>query len=185
MAKIVRGYVYSESERDDLARAAGLKLTDVHAAETKPPPKMRKDELIAVFDLTCFGDNRDAIADAVRAIRANGADIIQIGTMRLCGDGAVMLQEALQKLAKLTPSYKARVQAALDTAAKRTGDGRCNVERLFELWGSPADIGEVVSKSGWPQSSIYRHFKMAGISREAARLEMANRRKAKRKPKKS
>lgn len=183
MAKITRGYVLNESERDDLARAAKLRVVDVHAAETKPPPKMRANELLAVFDLTCFGDNRDDIAEAVRMVRANGADIIEIASGRLCGDGAVMLAEALQKLSKLTPSYKARRQAAIDTAAKRVGDGRCNADRLFELWGSPDDIEKVVSKSGWPQSSIYRHFKMAGISREAARLEMANRRKAKRKSK--
>lgn len=184
MAKIVRGYVYSEGERDDLARAAGIKVTDVHAAETKPPPKMRPNELLAVFDLTCFGDNRDDIAEAIRIVRAQGADIVEIASGRLCGDGAVMLAEALRKLAKLTPSYKARLQAALDTAAKRTGDGRCNADRLFELWGSPADIGEVVSKSGWPQSSIYTHFAKQKITREMARLEMANRRKAKRKSKK-
>ena len=145
---------------------------------------MRKDELLAVFDLTAFGDNRDDIAEAIRLVRAQGADIVEIASGRLCGDGAVMLAEALQKLSRLTPSYKARRQAAIDTAAKRVGDGRCDDARLFELWGSPDDIAHVVSKSGWPQSSIYRHFKMAGISREAARLEMANRRKAKRKPRK-
>jgi hypothetical protein len=41
----------------------------------------------------------------------------------------------------------------------------------------------VVKKSGWPRSSIYRHFKQLQITREMARLEMANRRKAKRKSK--
>lgn len=169
-----------ESDRERVAKATGLRVEAVHSAEKVKPPRMREGELLAVEDLTCFGDNRDDIAEAVRAVRNSGADIIQIGTQRLCGDGAVMLAEALQKLARLHPTTKARRQAAIDTARKRTDDGRCNAERLFELWGSPDHITQVVSKSGWPQSSIYRHFKLQGISREMARLEIANRRKAKR-----
>ena len=186
MTKIVRGYVLTKGDREALAKAAGLRLADVHAAESKSPPKMRKGELLAVFDLTAFGDNRDDIAAAVNAVRQNGADIIEIGSGRLCGDGVVLLTEALQKLAKLHPGRKAMRQAAIDTARKRTDDGRCKPERLFELWGSAEDIAGVVSKSGWPQATIYRHFgphgpyKPDGITREVARLEMANRRKAKR-----
>lgn len=180
MAKITRAYVLKEDEREDMARAAGVPVGSVSAAEAKSPPRMRPGELLAVFDLTCFGDNRDDIAEAIRVIRASGADIIEIGSGRLCGDGAVMMAEAMRKLAALHPGRRAMRQAAIDTARKRTDDGRCTADRLFELWGSAADIAEVVSKSGWPQATIYRHFKMAGITREMARLEMANRRKAKR-----
>ena len=88
--------------------------------------------------------------------------------------------EALQKLAQLHPTTKARRQAAIDTARKRTGDGRCSAEKLFELWGSAKNKDEVAAESGWPLSSIYAHFKKLNIRREDARLEMANRRKAKR-----
>lgn len=180
VAKIARAYVLTEADRERVAKATGLRIADVHAAETKAPPKMRKDELLAVEDLTCFGDNRDDIAEAIRAVRREGADIIQIGTQRLCGDGAVMLAEALQKLAQLHPTTKARRQAAIDTARKRTDDGRCSPERLFELWGSRIKTAELVSKSGWPQATIYKHFARLGITREQAGVELANRRKAKR-----
>lgn len=180
MAKVVRAYVLKETDRERVAKLVGLRVENVHAAETREPPNMRKDELLAVEDLTCFGDNRDDIAERVKAVRAQGADIVEIGSGRLCGDGAVMLAEALQKLARMTPGRKAMMQAAIDTARKRTDDGRCNPQKLFELWGSSADIIEVARKSGWPQATIYRHFKRQGITRAMARLEMENRRKAKR-----
>ena len=183
MAKIVRAYALKEADRQRVATLTGLRIENVHAAETREPPRMRVGELLGVEDLTCFGDNRDDIAERIKAVRAQGADIVEIGSGRLCGDGAVMLVEALQKLAKLHPSYKARRQAGIDAARKRTDDGRCTPERLFELWGSAAHDSEVASKSGWPRSSVYRHFKMLGITREIARLEMANRRKAARKSK--
>jgi len=141
---------------------------------------MRAGELLAVEDLTCFGDNRDDIAERIKAVRAQGADIVEIGSNRLCGDGAVMLAEALQKLAKLHPGRKAMSQAAIDTAKKRTDDGRCKPEELFALWGSGKHMDEVVKDSGWPRSTIFRHFAKLEITRAMARLEMENRRKAKR-----
>ena len=163
-----------------MAALTGLRMVNVHAAETVEPPKMRAGELLGVEDLTCFGDNRDEIAERIKAVRAQGADIVEIGSGRLCGDGAVMLAEALQKLARMTPGRKAMMQAAIDTARKRTEDGRCSKDRLFELWGSSLKDAEVVSKSGWPRATIYRHFKLQDVTRAMARLEMENRRKAKR-----
>jgi hypothetical protein len=115
LSKIVRAYVPKEADRKRVAEHTGLRVENVHAAETREPPKMRAGELLAVEDLTCFGDNRDDIAERIKAVRAQGADIVEIGSNRICGDGAVMLAEALQKLSRLTPSYKARRQATILT----------------------------------------------------------------------
>jgi hypothetical protein len=180
VTKIVRAYVLKEADRQRVAGLTGLRVENVHAAETREPPKMRAGELLAVEDLTCFGDNRDDMAERIKAVRAQGADSVEIGSNRLCGDGAVMLAEALQKLAKLHPSYKARRQAGIDTAKKRTDDGRCSKERLFELWGGGLKMDEIVRESGWPRQTIYTHFQRLQITRGMAKLEMENRRKAKR-----
>lgn len=184
MAKIARAYVAKEADRERIAKATGLRVAAVIAAETNAPPRMRKGELLAVEDLTVFGDDRVKIAEAVKAVRAADADIIQIGSNRLCGDGAVMMAEALEKLWGMRRRGHPNLRkAALATAAKRTADGRCKPEKLFELWGGSKSHDEISLESGWPVSTIYRHFKALKITRAMARLEMENRRKAKRKVK--
>jgi hypothetical protein len=185
VTKVLRAYVAKETDRERVAKATGLKLVDVHAAETRSAPVMRSaEELLAVEGLEVFGQDAKAIKLAISAVRAKGGNIVEIQTGRLCGDGAEMLAEALERIWGMRRRGHPNLRkAALNTAKKRTADGRCSKARLFELWGSSDDIAGVVSKSGWPQSSIYRHFKLSGVTRELARLEMANRRKALRKVK--
>lgn len=127
-----------------------------------------------------FADRGDKYLAKVRAIWFDKSIVSDNAAGKKAGVHYHVLKRHFGPSGRDTDGRQAQQQAAIDTAKKRTDDGRCKVERLFELWGSGLSIADVVKQSRWPRSSIFRHFAILGITRAMARLEMENRRKAKR-----
>lgn len=167
--KIVRAYVPGEGDRQRMADLSGLKIVNVKTAH-EPPPNMRNGELLAVFDLTVFGETRKAIAAAVDAVQKNGADIIEIETGLTCGKGVAVLNRALGIIHGRSRQGQAQKDGQAKSVAIRTSGRKVDRDGLYELWGTDLTLQQVITESGWRQSSIYHAMK--GISREQAKADI-------------
>lgn len=167
--KIVRAYVPGESDRRRMAELTGLKIEHVKVAPNVPP-KMRAGELLAVFDLTVFGETRKVIAEAVDAVQENGADIIEIETGMVCGKGVAVLNRALGIIHGRSRQGQAQKDGQKKSVAIRTAGRKVDRAGLYDLWGSDLTLQQIIEQSGWKQSSIYHAMK--GVSREDAKANV-------------
>lgn len=198
--KIARAYVATKAEIEKMMQVAKLPREHVKCGEiagehiSAPNWKLRKGELLGVFDLTAFGDKRGLMADGVALVQSFGADVCEVETGAVAGQGVAMLQRALQRIhresKKMTPE-RAKELADARHAEKRKGWLEYDQARV--IWGSPAQFSEtaaLLAMKGWPRSTAYATFgkrkdleKVLLAEQQAARPKRAPAKKSKPKAK--
>jgi len=198
--KITRAYVATKAEVEKMMQAAKLPRQHVKCGEvagehiSDPKWLMRKGELLAVFDLTAFGDKRGPMADGVARIQAMGADVCEVETGAVAGQGVAMLQRALQRVHRESRKFTSERVSKMNTdrhAERREGWAKFEEARL--IWGSPAQYSEtaaLLAMKGWPRSTAYATFgkrkdleAILLAERQAARPKRAPAKKSSRKAK--
>lgn len=191
--KIARAYVATKAEIEPMMQAANLHREHVKCGEvarehiSAPNWSMRKGELLAVFDLSAFGDKREAIAAGVALIQSKGADVCEVESGDVCGKGVAMLHRALKRIHARThkmTSDDAKAIAAKAREARQEGWATYDEARV--IWGSPAQYNEtqaLLALKGWPRTTMYRIFGKRKVLEAKLIEEMQAARKSRRKAK--
>ena len=166
--KIARAYVARKAEIEKMMQAAKLSREHVKCGEvagehiSAPNWKLRKGELLGVFDLTAFGNKRGLMAAGVALVQSFGADVCEVETGAVAGQGVAMLQRALQRIhredKKMTPD---RAKELADARHAKKRDGWEEYDKARVIWGSPAQYSEtaaLLAMRGWPRSTAYATF---------------------------
>jgi hypothetical protein len=191
--KIARAYVAKKSEIEKMMQAAKLPRHHVKCGEvagehiSDPKWTMRKGELLGVFDLTAFGDKRGPMADGVARIQAMGADVCEVETGAIAGQGVAMLQRALQRIHRESRKFTSGRVSEMNKErhAERRKDWLPEKEARI-IWGSPAQYTEtaaLLAMKGWPRSTAYATFGKRKDLEAKLVEEMKAARKSKRKAK--
>ena len=190
--KIARAYVATKAEIPRMVEATGLRPEYVKCGEnpkdhiSNPAWTMRKGELLGVFDLSAFGDKREAMAAGVAHIQKQGADVCEVETGHVAGKGVAMLDRALRIIhnrpRNMTPERAAEMARK---AREKSREGWLPYDEARAIWGNrtkyPSPDQALMNMTGWPRTTVYRTFgKRKELELTLIEERKESRRKAKR-----
>lgn len=191
--KFDRAYVAKKDEIDAMAKASGLDRRNVKCGEvdgehiSAPAWSMREGGMLAVFDLTAFGQKRDEMLKGVQWVQSKpGCDVVEVETGRRAGTGVEMLDAALRRVhrenKKLTPE---RARELTTARHAKNNPNRMPDAEARAIWGNrtkyPSDGQALMNMTGWSRSTA--HYRFGGrIKVEKALIEEAKAARQKRAP---
>lgn len=196
--KIARAYVATKAEIEPMMKATGLRREHVKCGEvpgehiSAPKWSMRKGELLGVFDLSAFGDKRQAMADGVLFVQSFGADVCEVLSPHssvaplIAGDGVAMLNKALAIVHGRQRKTKERASDMAKASRDKRREGWMPKDEARRIWGNRAKYTEqqaLFNMTGWPRSTAFAEFgprKKCELALMAERDAARPKRKAKR-----
>lgn len=165
--KIARAYVATKAEIEPMMWQTGLRREHVKCGEvsgehiSNPNWKLRKGEYLGVFDLAAFGDKRQQMADGVALIQGFGAEVCEVTTGTLAGDGVAMLNRALAKVHGRQRKTKERASDMAKASREKRREGWMPRDEARRIWGNRAKYTEqqaLFNMTGWPRSTAFAEF---------------------------
>lgn len=188
--KINRAYVATKAEIEPMMKASGLRREHVKCGEvpgehiSAPVWKMRKGELLGVFDLSAFGDKRGQMAAGVALVQSFGADVCEVETGAIAGRGVEMLNRALAKVHGRARKTKERASDMAKASKEKRREGWMPRDEARRIWGNRAKYTEqqaLFNMTGWPRSTAFSVFgPRKQVERELIEERKESRRKVKR-----
>lgn len=165
--KINRAYVATKAEIEPMTKASGMRREHVKCGEVPgehiaaPVWKMRKGELLGVFDLSAFGDKRGLMAAGVALVQSFGADVCEVETGAVAGRGVEMLNRALAKVHGRDRKTKERASDMAKASRDKRREGWMPRDEARRIWGNRAKYTEqqaLFNMTGWPRSTAFSEF---------------------------
>lgn len=173
--KIARAYVATKAEIEPMMKATGLRREHVKCGEvagehiSAPKWSMRKGELLGVFDLSAFGDKRQAMAGGVLLVQSFGADVCEVlyphssVAPLIAGDGVAMLNKALAIVHGRQRKTKERASDMAKASRDKRREGWMPRDEARAIWGNrtkyPSESQALMNmKPGWPRSTVFNEF---------------------------
>lgn len=168
--KIARAYVATADQRETIAKTVGLKMSAVRCAEMSGENihdagwTLRKGELLAVFGLEAFGKDRHQIAAAVAWVQGQGADVFEIASGEVAGNGVLMMNRALTRIHG--EGRMAKAHEMQRASAKARTINRMPEDEARQHWANiRLKIPQALAKMpGWNRQSAYNTFGKRGIA---------------------
>lgn len=165
--KIARAYVATKAEIEPMMKATGLSRAHVKCGEvdgehiSDPNWRLRKGELLGVFDLSAFGDKRQEMAAGVATVQYFGADVCEVESGAVAGKGVAMLNRALALVHGKQRGTKARASDMAKASRDKRREGWMPREQARMIWGNRAQFSErqaLLAMTGWPRSTAFNEF---------------------------
>lgn len=171
--KINRAYVATKAEIEPMMKASGLRREHVKCGEVSgehisaPNWKLRKGELLGVFDLSAFGDKRQQMADGVAYVQGFGADVCEVlppyssAVPLTAGTGVAMLNKALAIVHGRQRKTKDRASEMAKASREKRREGWMPEAEARRIWGNRAKYTEqqaLFNMTGWPRSTAFAVF---------------------------
>lgn len=163
--KAARWYAPDQKAESRLL-AAGADTRHIYRAWKGEVPgkfKMRRGEYLGVVDgLRAFGPGKKAIKEAVDAIHADGASVLDIETGQDSrNDGVAMATEASSPR-KLSPEAR-RLMGEEQAEKHRKKNGQMLKREAYAVWKNPnLSVEEKAEITRWSKSALYAAFKASG-----------------------